>query len=83
MLVNIINDCVTATNQTYVDSLKEQGKFDQEAQQLAFQQTLSAVYDILSDDIIDCLMESVGDLDKYISEKIEATVKDKKMEKVD
>ena len=31
MLSNTICECVIATNQTYVDSLKKQGKFDVEA----------------------------------------------------
>ena len=31
MLSNTICECVIATNQTYVDSLKAQGKFDAEA----------------------------------------------------
>lgn len=36
MLADTIVDCVTATNQTYVETLKKQGKFDEEAQQIAF-----------------------------------------------
>jgi hypothetical protein len=36
MLNETITDCVIATTQTYVDSLKKQGKFDAEAQQIAF-----------------------------------------------
>ena len=31
MLTDTITNCVIATNQTYVDSLKSQGKFDAEA----------------------------------------------------
>jgi hypothetical protein len=37
MIYNTIKVCVIATNQTYVDSLKKQGKFDAEAQKIAFQ----------------------------------------------
>ena len=36
MLTSTITDCVIATNQTYVESLKAQGKFDAAAQQRAF-----------------------------------------------
>ena len=31
MIYNTVTNCVIATNQTYVDSLKEQGNFDKEA----------------------------------------------------
>jgi hypothetical protein len=31
-----ITDCVIATNQTYVEALKKEGKFDLEAQKIAF-----------------------------------------------
>ena len=52
MLNSTITDCVIATNQTYVEALKQQGKFDIEAQKTAFQMTSKAVLDILSDDNI-------------------------------
>ena len=50
MLSKTITDCVIATNQTYVDSLKSQGKFDAEAQKKAFNMTLTAVLSILNDE---------------------------------
>ena len=74
MLTDIINSCVIATNQTYVESLKKQGKFDAEAQKQAFEQTTQAVLTILSQEAKDYLANIYGDLDKYISEKIEASV---------
>ena len=43
MLSNTICECVIATNQTYVDSLKAQGKFDAEAQKKAFEMTYNSV----------------------------------------
>ena len=39
LLSKTITNCVIATNQTYVESLKEQGKFDEEAQKEAFSRT--------------------------------------------
>lgn len=74
MLTDTINSCVIATNQTYVESLKKQGKFDVEAQKQAFAQTTQAVLTILSQEAKDYLANIYGDLDKYISEKIEASV---------
>lgn len=74
MLTDTITRCVIATNQTYVDSLKERGEFDAAAQQIAFQKTLSAVLDILSEDAKTYLRETTGDLSTYLTELIEAEV---------
>ena len=74
MATDTITNCVIATNQTYVNSLKEQGKFDEAAQKEAFQRTYQAVLLILSDDAKEYLNNAFGDLNKYLQEKIEATV---------
>ena len=74
MLEQTIISCVIATNQTYVEALKKEGKFDAEAQQIAFDKTFSAVITILSDDAYDYLSEAIGDLEEYIINRIEAEV---------
>ena len=74
MLTSTITSCVIATNQTYVESLKKQGKFDVEAQKTAFSMTLAAVQDLLSVEAKEYLSEIYGDLDAYITTQIEAAV---------
>ena len=74
MLTQTISDCVIATNQTYVESLKQQGKFDLEAQKTAFNLTKDAVMTILSEEAQVYLSTAVGDLNAYITKKIEAEV---------
>ena len=74
MLSKTITDCVIATNQTYVDSLKSQGKFDAEAQKKAFNMTLTAVLSILNDEAKEYLTAIYGDLNTYITTQIEAAV---------
>lgn len=74
MLSDTISNCVIATNQTYVDSLKAQGKFDEEAQKNAFNLTLNAVLAIIGDEGQKYLTEIYGDLNTYITKQIEATV---------
>ena len=74
MLDDTITSCVLATNQTYVESLKAQGKFDLEAQKIAFEKTYNAVLDILADDAYEYLAVAVGDLQSYITSRIEANV---------
>ena len=80
MLSETITDCVIATTQTYVDALKKKGEFTAEAQKEAFDQTYAAVMNILSEDAKECLTEAVGDLNLYITQKIEAEVKVNKAE---
>lgn len=74
MLNNTISDCVIATTQTYVDALKKQGAFDAEAQKVAFTMTYEAVVKLLTDEATEYLNEAVGDLNLYITQKIESEV---------
>lgn len=74
MLNNTITNCVIATTQTYVDTLKAQGAFDIEAQKTAFTMTYEAVAKLLTDEATEYLNEAVGDLNLYITQKIEAEV---------
>ena len=74
MLTTTITDCVVATNQTYVEALKKEGKFDKEAQYKAFQMTYNAIMDILTEDAKEYLNNIYGDLSLYLSKRIEAEV---------
>ena len=74
LLQSTVIDCVIATNQTYVESLKLQGKFDAEAQKIAFKKTYDAVMLILTEDAVKYLNEALGDLDAYVNTLIEAQV---------
>ena len=74
MLEQTVINCVIATNQTYVNALKEQNAFDAEAQKEAFKRTYEQVMAILSDDAKNYLNEAIGDLQTYIINQIEAQV---------
>ena len=78
MLTDTVCKCVIATNQTYVESLKAQGKFDKEAQEEAFKRTYNAVIEILSDDAKEYLTNAYGDLTIYITQLIESEVNNNK-----
>ena len=75
LLSDTISDCVIATNQTYVEALKDKDIFTKEAQLEAFQMTYDAVMNILSDEAKNYLENIYGDLDSYVKEKIEANLK--------
>ncbi len=75
MLESTIVDCVLATTQTYVEALKKEGRFDADAQKIAFTKTYTNVMAILSEDAKDYLNEAIGDLEQFVYNKIEAEVK--------
>lgn len=79
MVEETVVSCVLATNQTYVDSLKAEGKFDAEAQKIAFNKTLEAVLAILTEDAKEYLTHIFGDLNVFLSNLIESQVKINKM----
>lgn len=74
MVEETVRSCVLATNQTYVDSLKAEGKFDAEAQKVAFNKTLDAVLAILNEDAKNYLTQIFGDLNVFLSNLIESQV---------
>lgn len=79
MLTETIADCVSATTQTYVDTLKAQNKFDADAQKIAFEMSYTAVFNVLTEDAKIYLNELYGDLGAYVTQRIEAQVQaDKK-----
>lgn len=78
MIYNTVSNCVMATSQTYVDSLKKQNLFDKAAQEKALQNTLTAVKQMLSEDAIKYIHSISSDTDFYLINLIEAKVKEQK-----
>ena len=74
MLDSTICACVIATTQTYVDALKKDNAFTKEAQVEAFNLTFNAVMSVLTDEAKKYLTSIYGDLNAYITNKIEAEV---------
>lgn len=74
MLMGIIETCVIATNQTYVDELKEQGRFGPEEHDIAYHKTFDAIKALLTEEMQKVLTEVYTDLDFYISQLIQEQV---------
>lgn len=74
-ITDTISAAVLCTTQTYVDALKAQGKFDGEAQKIAFEKTKVAVMALLAEDAKEFLAKMYGDVDLWIDTKIEQIVK--------
>lgn len=78
MIYETVVNCVIATNQTYVESLKHEGAFTKEAQQEAFYRTMNAVLAVLSEDAKNYIIETTGDLRTYLTQLIESEVNKQK-----
>lgn len=78
MLNNTVVECIKATNQTYVNSLKDKNMFDKKAQLEALNHTKNSVMAIIKGDAEDYLRAAVGDLETLIQEKIEANIEEAK-----
>lgn len=74
MLYSTVADCVVATNQTYVNALKDKDIFDESAQKAAFELTFDAVLNVLNKDTKDYLNNLTGDANLYITQLIEAEI---------
>lgn len=74
MVEDTITKAVIATTQTYVEALKNKNAFDETAQKEAFKRTYDAVVAVLTEDAKKYLTETVGDLEAYITTRIEYNV---------
>lgn len=75
---DVVSDCVSAVTQTFVDTLKKAGKFDEAAQKEAFAQCAENIKAILSDSAKKAIVDTVGDFEKWLTVQIEANVKAQK-----
>ena len=73
-----IISAIEATNQTYVATLKAEGKFDADAQKVALNKTVDAVKNILSAEAKTCLEAAIGDLTTYITTRTESIIASQK-----
>lgn len=74
-----VYNAVQSVNQTYVDALKEADNFDKEAQTIAFNKALTAAKKALTQETIQFIRETFGDLDSYLKPMIEAQVRSQKV----
>ena len=74
MLISIVETCVIATNQTYVEELKKQGKFGPEEHDIAYHKTCDAVKELMTEEMQKVLGEVYKDIDFYISQLIQESV---------
>lgn len=71
---NIVVNAVRSVFQTYVESLKESGTFDNAAQVLALQRAKEITLAQLGDDIKEFITATYGNLDTWLTNQIEGTI---------
>lgn len=74
MITQTITDCVIAVNQTYVSTLKSKDAFTKEAQEEAFEMCYNNIVGLLSQDAQKYIVETFGDLEIYLTTRIESLV---------
>ena len=77
-VTDMIIAAVETTTSTYVKQLKAQDLFSAEAQKEAFNKTLEAVKKQLTEESTNIIAEVYGDVDTYLTNKIEQLVEELK-----
>ena len=76
----LVLNAVQKTFQVYVDKLKEQGKFDAEAQAIAFEKAKNTALTLISQEAKEIIAAVYGDFDEWLAATIETLVRnDKKL----
>ena len=81
-LENIVNKAVITTNQTFVNELKKQGKFDKEAMEEAYNKTFNSIVASLSQSFFEYIDKENVDIDALLKNMIETSVNWNKERKV-
>lgn len=79
-VTDMIAAAVTTTTSTYVKNLKAEGLFDAEAQKEAFNKTYEAVTQQLTEDSKKVIEQVYGNLETYLTNKIESMVEELKLQ---
>ncbi len=76
--VTIVTKSVKATYQTYVESLKDQNMFTEEAQKEALKRATNSAKSQMSQDLQSFISSNFGDIESWIKEAVESSLYDLK-----
>ena len=79
----VVQVCVEATNQTFVDDLKNDGKLTDDEKREAFDKTFKAIQEMLTDEDKQNIIDSFGDLSTFLTTSVENYIKSSKIEDID
>lgn len=75
----LVSDCVKKVNQTFVDNLKKEGKFDIDAQKEAFAMCAQDVNKLISNEMKEAVALAYNDFSEWLFTTIDAKVADAKV----
>lgn len=78
--IDLVQKVVDKVSQTYVDSLKAQGKFDKEAQVESFNKAFEDAKSLISTETQGLISSVYTDFDKWVEVQIESYIRNKKLE---
>lgn len=70
----LVKDAVNQVQQTYVENMKAENMFDEEAQKEALAMVKSNVLNMMNDRMQEIVIDAVGDFDEYMRNMIESEV---------
>ena len=70
----IVLNAVRSVFQTYVESLKNSGSFNEDAQKIAFSKAKSIILNQMTDELKSFITKNYGDLEEWIRNQIEASI---------
>ena len=70
----IVLNAVRSVFQTYVESLKNSGQFNKDAQAIAFNQAKAIIVNQMSQELKSFIIANYGDLNEWIKNQIEASI---------
>lgn len=73
-ILNIVMTAVQSVAQTYVETLKKAGQFDETAQKAANDKALEIIKGQLTQELSEYITENFGDMDQYLRTLIESTI---------
>lgn len=73
-ITNIVTDAVMNIYQSFVETLKANGKFDQAAQKEAKDAALKVIESQLTDELRDFIADNFGDIQAWLGNKIESVI---------
>lgn len=74
-----ISKAVLTVNQTYVDTLKKQGKFDEEAAKTAKQMAIDKAKALITENSKEAIETLYSDFESYLNDAIEELVRENKI----
>ena len=70
----LVNSCVEYTSQTFVNGLKQEGKFTKEEGKIAFEMSKERVLNLMTEELYNAIEECFGDVNLWIETQIETNV---------